>query len=116
MSCLSIIIPICEIIAQTLVSSATIKTLDTSDCMLLPKGLNDILDALCEGTAVTTLKLKGNNVSGPVVAHLGRVLACNNTLKRLHLEWNSVGSHADTFAAFCDGLAKNHNIEQLDLR
>ncbi|RLU17907.1 hypothetical protein DMN91_010146 [Ooceraea biroi] len=116
LSCLSIIIPVCEIIAQTLVSSATIKTLDMSDCMLLPKGLDGILDALCEGTAVTTLKLKGNNVNGPIVTHLGRVLACNNTLKRLHVEWNSMGAHADSFAAFCDGLTRNHNIEQLDLR
>ncbi|KAL6439945.1 hypothetical protein ACFW04_002957 [Cataglyphis niger] len=116
LSCLSIIIPVCEIIAQTLVSSSKIKTLDISDCMLLPKGLDSILNAFCEGTAVTILKLKGNNVNGPSVAQLGRVLAYNNTLKQLHIEWNSIGSHIDSFAAFCDGLTRNHNIEQLDLR
>ncbi|XP_014474741.1 PREDICTED: leucine-rich repeat-containing protein 45-like [Dinoponera quadriceps] len=116
LSCLSIMIPVCEIIARMLVSSHTIRTIDLSDCMLLSKGLASILDALCEGTTVTTLHLKGNNVNGPAVAQLGRVFACNNTLKRLHIEWNSVGSDADSFTAFCDGLAKNHNIEQLDLR
>ncbi|XP_029659766.1 leucine-rich repeat-containing protein 45-like isoform X1 [Formica exsecta] len=116
LSCLSIIIPVCKIIAQTLVSSSKIKTLDISDCMLLPKGLDSILNAFCEGTAVTTLKLKGNNVNGPSVAQLGRVLAYNNTLKQLHIEWNSIGLHIDSFASFCDGLTRNHNIEQLDLR
>ncbi|XP_029173570.1 leucine-rich repeat-containing protein 45-like isoform X2 [Nylanderia fulva] len=116
LSCLSIIIPVCKIIAQTLISSSTIKTLDISDCVLLPKGLDSILKAFCEGTAVTILKLKGNNVNGSSVAQLGRVLAYNNTLKQLHIEWNSVGSHIDSFAAFCDGLTRNHNIEQLDLR
>lgn len=84
--------------------------------MLLSKGLASILDALCEGTTVTTLHLKGNNVNGSVVAQLGKVFACNNTLKRLHIEWNSIGSDADSFIAFCDGLARNHNVEQLDLR
>ncbi|XP_032682026.1 leucine-rich repeat-containing protein 45-like [Odontomachus brunneus] len=116
LSCLSIMIPVCEIIARTLVSSHTIKTIDLSDCMLLSKGLASILDALCQGTTVTTLHLKGNNVNGPAVAQLGRVFACNNTLKRLHIEWNSIGSDANSFTAFCDGLVKNHNIEQLDLR
>ncbi|KMQ92235.1 leucine-rich repeat-containing protein 45 [Lasius niger] len=84
--------------------------------MLLPEGLDSILNAFCEGTAVTTLKLKGNNVNGPSVAQLGRVLAYNNTLKQLYIEWNSVGSHIDSFAVFCDGLTRNYNIEQLDLR
>lgn len=84
--------------------------------MLLPKGLDSILNAFCEGTAVTTLKLKGNNVNGSSVVQLGQVLAYNNTLKQLYIEWNSIGSHVDSFAAFCDGLTKNHNIEQVDLR
>lgn len=84
--------------------------------MLLPKGLDSILNAFCKGTVVTILKLKGNNVNGPLVAQLGRVLAYNNTLKQLYIEWNSIGSHIDSFAVFCDGLTKNHNIEQVDLR
>lgn len=116
LSGLSIMIPICEIIAQILASSQTINTIDLSDCMLLSKGLTSILDALCEGTAVTTLNLKGNNVSGFTVAQIGRVFVYNNTLKQLHIEWNSIGSDVESFATFCDGLGKNHNIEYLDLR
>lgn len=116
LSCLSIMIPVCEIIARTLVSSPTIKMIDLSDCMLLSRGLASILNALCEGTAVTSLNLRGNNISGLTVTQLSKVLACNNTLMRLHIEWNNIGLDLDSFATFCDGLAKNHNIEQLDLR
>lgn len=115
LSTLLIIMPICKIIAQILVSSITIRILDLSDCMLLPKGLASILDALCEGTTITTLNLKGNNMSGFAVAKLGQVFLCNNTLKQLNIEWNSIGSHTESFAVFCNGLARNHNIEEIDL-
>lgn len=109
-------VPICEIIGQVLSSSSAIKSIDLSDCMLLSKGIGFILNALCEGSNITSLNLKGNNINGPTVAQLGQVLVHNNTLKILNIEWNSVGSHVDSFVKFCDGLTKNHNIEELDLR
>lgn len=84
--------------------------------MLLSKGLGSILNALCEGSNITVLNLKGNNINGPSVAQLGQVLVHNNTLRVLNIEWNSLGSHVDSFTKFCDGLIKNYNIEELDLR
>ncbi|XP_012264971.2 leucine-rich repeat-containing protein 45-like [Athalia rosae] len=116
LSCISILVPLCEIIGQVLISSSAIKRIDLSDCMLLSKGLSCILNALCEGSNITSLNLKGNNINGPVIALLGQVLIHNNTLKQLNLEWNSVGSHVDSFTKFCEGLTKNHNIQELDLR
>ena len=116
LSCLSIIVPVCDILAQMLASSSSIKIVDLGDCMLLSKGLSSILNALCDGSSVTYLNLKGNSISGSVVEQLGQVFLRNNTLKILHLEWNSLGSNVESFSAFCDGLLKNHNIEELDLR
>ncbi|XP_015590670.1 leucine-rich repeat-containing protein 45 [Cephus cinctus] len=116
LSGLSIMIPVCEIISKMLASSSTIKSIDLSDCMLLSKGLTSILNALCEGSSVISLNLKGNNIYGSVVAQLGEVFIHNNTLKKLNIEWNSLGSDVDSFKKFCEGLSKNHNIEELDLR
>ncbi|XP_043472317.1 leucine-rich repeat-containing protein 45-like [Leptopilina heterotoma] len=116
LSCLSLIIPVCEVLSQMLASSSSIKHVDLSDCMLLPKGLNNILNALCDGSSVTNLNLKGNSISGPIAQQLGQVFLCNNTLKCLHLEWNSLGSNVESFSLLCDGLSKNHNIEEIDLK
>ena len=84
--------------------------------MLLAKGLCNILDALCEGSNITSLNLKGNNINGAVVAQLGKIFLHNNTLKQLSIEWNSLGTDTEAFAKFCEGLSMNHNIEELDLR
>lgn len=112
----SVIASICEVIAQVISSSSTIKMVDLSDCMLLAKGLSSIFKALCEGSTVLSLYLKGNNISGPLVEQLGEMLQRNSTLRIMHVEWNNLGSQVDCFAKFCDGLARNHYIEELDLR
>lgn len=116
LSCLSIIVPVCEILAQMLASSSSIKLVDLGDCMLLSKGLSSFLNALCDGSSITHLNLKGNSISGSTVEQLGQVFLLNNTLKILHLEWNSLGSNVECFSAFCEGLSKNHNLEELDLK
>lgn len=84
--------------------------------MLLSKGLSCILKSLHEGSSVTSIHLKGNNINGPLVEQLGNMLLHNNTLKVLHIEWNNLGSDIDSFTKFCEGLSKNHFIEELDLR
>ncbi|XP_039644727.1 leucine-rich repeat-containing protein 45 isoform X3 [Perca fluviatilis] len=47
---------------------------------------------------------------------LGKLLARNNTLRRLVLEWNALGVWDEAFSLFCDGLASNSVLTQLDLR
>lgn len=116
LSCMSVMIPICEAIAQMLASSTSIKSIDLSDCMLISKSLESILKAFCEGTSVTYLNLKGNNISGPITTLLGQVFLHNNTLTQLHMEWNSLGTDLESFASFCEGLTKNHNLQELNLR
>lgn len=113
---MSIVVPICGILARVLASSLTIRKVDLGDCMLLSKGLSSILGALCQGSNVTSLNLKGNNINGSAVGQLGKIFLRNNTLKELSLEWNSLGSNLEEFGKFCEGLAANHNVEELDLR
>ncbi|CAD6201210.1 GSCOCG00000016001-RA-CDS [Cotesia congregata] len=114
--CQSIVIPVCEIISRVLISSSTIKSVDLSDCMLITKGLSKLLESLRDGTNITTLNLKGNNISGLIASQLGEIFQHNNTLKRLYLQWNNIGSEVEAFDKFCQGLAMNYNIEELDLR
>jgi Ran GTPase-activating protein (RanGAP) involved in mRNA processing and transport len=84
--------------------------------MLIPKGSSYILKSLYEGSSISTLYLKGNNINGALVEQLGEMLLYNNTLKVMHIEWNNLGSQADFFSKFCDGLAKNNCLEEIDLR
>ncbi|KAF7993479.1 hypothetical protein HCN44_010074 [Aphidius gifuensis] len=112
----SIFVPVCEILCRVLSSSTSIKILDLSDCMLVPKGLCKILEALINGSNITTLHLKGNNISGPTVKLLGDIFYQNNTLKKLFIEWNSIGADTQSFSKFCNGLEANNSIEELDLR
>ncbi|XP_014235287.1 leucine-rich repeat-containing protein 45-like [Trichogramma pretiosum] len=112
----SIIAGLCDIIAQVLTSSSNIKVLDLSDCMLLSKGLTSIFKALSQGSSVHSLFLKGNNISGHLVDQLGELFLSNNTLKIVHIEWNNLGGQVQSFSKFCTGLARNHHIEELDLR
>ena len=84
--------------------------------MLISKGLSSILKAVSEGSSISSLYLKGNNISGQLVEQLGDMLLHNNTIKVMHVDWNNLGSQVDAFAKFCDGLAKNNCIEELDLK
>ena len=55
-------------------------------------------------------------MSGSCVVQLGDLLRANNNLLKLHLEWNCVGQHSESFAQFCSGLASNNSLESLNLR
>ncbi|XP_058796378.1 leucine-rich repeat-containing protein 45-like [Phymastichus coffea] len=112
----SVLANLCDVLAQVLSSSSSIKVLDLSDCMLLPKGLTRIFKALCGPSSVSSLYLRGNNIGGDLAEELGETLAKNNSVRVLHVEWNNLGSREDSFGKFCDGLARNHCVEELDLR
>ncbi|XP_011304767.1 leucine-rich repeat-containing protein 45-like [Fopius arisanus] len=114
--CQSIVLPVCEILGRVLSSSSTIRSVDLSDCMLISKGLSRIFEALTEGSALTALNLKGNNIAGAVVSQLGEIFHRNHTLRILNLEWNSLGTDTECFSKFCEGLSCNNSLEELDLR
>ncbi|XP_051522529.1 leucine-rich repeat-containing protein 45 isoform X3 [Myxocyprinus asiaticus] len=62
------------------------------------------------------LDLKGNNMRGTGAEALGQLLVRNKVLRRLVLEWNALGMWEEGFAIFCEGLASNISLTQLDLR
>ncbi|KAG7210268.1 hypothetical protein KM043_011815 [Ampulex compressa] len=115
-SCFFVITPIFEILAQILASSTSIKILDLRDCMMLPRGVYCILNALCEGSLITSLDLTGNHLCAAEVAEMGQVFVHNSTLKRVQLEWSNVGCSLESFSVFCRGLSQNHSVEELNLR
>lgn len=106
----------CEILAKVLISSTVFHDLNFTDCLLPPRGLASILKNLSHVSCLTFLDLKGNNISGSSIAKLGQMLSNNSSLKRINLEWNSLGLFPEQFKEFCSGLAQNSCLEDLDLQ
>uniref|UniRef100_A0A3B3Z646 Uncharacterized protein n=1 Tax=Periophthalmus magnuspinnatus TaxID=409849 RepID=A0A3B3Z646_9GOBI len=93
----------CSILSRTLHKNHSVTELLLSDCIL------------SEDTSLKVLDLKGNNLRAAGAEVLGRLLAQNNSLN-LVLEWNALGLWDEAFSLFCEGLASNSGLKQLDLR
>ncbi|XP_034427043.1 leucine-rich repeat-containing protein 45 isoform X1 [Hippoglossus hippoglossus] len=106
----------CSVLARAFQKDITFTDVSLSDCMLSEEGAKVLLTGLCGNTTVKILDLKGNNLKSAGVEVLGTLLACNKTLRRLVLEWNALGVWDEAFLAFCQGLASNSMLTQLDLR
>ena len=91
-------------------------TLDLADCCLTSDTINILLQGVARSQSIRTLFLSGNNMSGSCVVQLGDLLRANTNLSKLHLEWNCVGQHSESFAQLCSGLASNNCLESLNLR
>lgn len=66
---------------------------------------------------IKVLELRGNNIHGDGTNSLAKLLRQNISIKMLSLEWNSMGlmdTHA--FPAFCESIAINKSLTDLDLR
>uniref|UniRef100_A0A1B6HV01 Uncharacterized protein n=1 Tax=Homalodisca liturata TaxID=320908 RepID=A0A1B6HV01_9HEMI len=112
---MSVTSQMCDILCKVLIQSKDICRLNVSDCLLPPQGLSLIL-ATIHQTRIHTLQLKGNNIGGPAVYKLSRMLSLSKHIKNLGLEWNNLGLCSEGMAEFCSVLAANHNLEVLDLR
>ncbi|XP_060950373.1 leucine-rich repeat-containing protein 45 [Limanda limanda] len=106
----------CSVLARAFQKDITLTDVSLSDCMLSEEGAKVLLTGLCGNTTVKILDLKGNNLKSAGVEVLGTLLTCNKTLRRLVLEWNALGVWDEAFLAFCQGLASNSMLTQLDLR
>ncbi|KAK3928470.1 Leucine-rich repeat-containing protein 45 [Frankliniella fusca] len=106
----------CEILSKVLISTTVFHDLNFTDCLLPPRGLASILKSLSHVSCLKHLDLKGNNISGSSIAKLGQMLSNNSSLKRINLEWNSLGLFPEPFKEFCSGLSKNSCLEDLDLQ
>ncbi|CAF0860113.1 unnamed protein product [Adineta ricciae] len=88
-----------------------------NDCNLSSEALRAFLHGLVKNTTCRTLELKGNSIHGAGTEALAQVLRKNQTLQNLRLEWNQLGSmDTPAFASFCDALANNKALIELDLR
>uniref|UniRef100_A0AAQ5X2E6 Leucine rich repeat containing 45 n=1 Tax=Amphiprion ocellaris TaxID=80972 RepID=A0AAQ5X2E6_AMPOC len=86
----------CSVLARAFQKETMFTEVSLSDCMLSEEG--------------------GNNLRSTGAEMLGKLLARNKTLRRLVLEWNALGVWDEAFSLFCDGLASNTSMKQLDLR
>uniref|UniRef100_A0A3Q4ABK4 Uncharacterized protein n=1 Tax=Mola mola TaxID=94237 RepID=A0A3Q4ABK4_MOLML len=104
----------CCVLAQAFRNDTVFIEVSFSDCMLSEEA-QVLLTGLFENTTIKVLDLKGNNLRSKGAEVLGKLLARNKTL-RLVLEWNALGEWDEAFSLFCEGLASNNVLTQLDLR
>ncbi|XP_060719872.1 leucine-rich repeat-containing protein 45 isoform X2 [Tachysurus vachellii] len=112
----SLTVESCSMLGKALQNDTLFTQLILSDCMLSEEGTKLLLKGLCSNTTVKLLDLKGNNLRGAGAEALGKLLVRNKTLQRLVLEWNALGMWDEGFSVFCEGLASNNSLIQLDLR
>ncbi|XP_059386364.1 leucine-rich repeat-containing protein 45 [Carassius carassius] len=112
----SITVDTCSVLGRVLQNDTVFTEILLSDCMLSEEGVKLLLNGLCSNTTVKVLDLKGNNMRGTGAEALGQLLVRNKMLRRLVLEWNALGMWEEGFAVFCEGLASNASLAQLDLR
>uniref|UniRef100_UPI0037E7B4B7 leucine-rich repeat-containing protein 45 n=1 Tax=Semicossyphus pulcher TaxID=241346 RepID=UPI0037E7B4B7 len=106
----------CSVLARAFQNDTVFTEVSLSDCMLSEEGAKVLLAGFFSNTTVKVLDLKGNNLRSQGAEVLGKLLARNKTLRRLVLEWNALGVWDEAFSLFCDGLASNSVLTQLDLR
>lgn len=106
----------CSVLARAFQKDLIFTEVSLSDCMLSEEGAKVLLTGLFGNTTVKVLDLKGNNLRSTGAEVLGKLLVHNKTLRRLVLEWNALGVWGEAFSLFCDGLACNTVLTQLDLR
>uniref|UniRef100_A0A8C7FCN5 Leucine rich repeat containing 45 n=1 Tax=Oncorhynchus kisutch TaxID=8019 RepID=A0A8C7FCN5_ONCKI len=88
----SLSVDTCAVLGRVLHKDTLFTELALSDCMLTEEGISTGAEAL------------------------GKLLVRNKTLCRLVLEWNALGMWEEAFSVFCEGLATNACLTQLDLR
>eukprot|EP00069_Balaena_mysticetus_P017897 bmy_02240T0 len=112
----SLTVDTCRALGKLLQKEALLTELILSDCMLSEEGAVLLLQGLCVNTIVRFLDLKGNNLRAAGAEALAKLLRQNKSIQSLTLEWNSLGTWEEAFAAFCGALAANGTLQQLDLR
>ncbi|XP_077357809.1 leucine-rich repeat-containing protein 45 isoform X2 [Festucalex cinctus] len=106
----------CALLARVFQKDTFFSEVSLSDCMLGDEGAKAFLTGLFYNTTLKVLDLKGNNLKSSGAEVLGKLLARNNTLTRLVLDWNALGVWEEAFAVFCEGLGPNTALTHLDLR
>ncbi|XP_018616965.2 leucine-rich repeat-containing protein 45 isoform X1 [Scleropages formosus] len=112
----SLSVDTCAVLGRVLQKDTLFTEVVLSDCMLSEEGTKLLLSGLCSNATIKILDLKGNNIRGTGAEAVGKMLVHNKTLRRLTLEWNALGVWDEAFSIFCEGLASNSCLAQLDLR
>lgn len=78
---LSVTSQTCEILSKVLTQSKDIVKLNASDCLLPPQGLAVLLSVM-HLTNLHSLQLRGNNIGGPSVYKLSKMLTRSSNIKK----------------------------------
>ncbi|XP_013399235.1 leucine-rich repeat-containing protein 45 isoform X1 [Lingula anatina] len=106
----------CTVLGKVLATDHTFTEIKLADCMLNEDAVKSLAYGLAENVVCKRLDLKGNNVRGTGTEALARMLRHNKSLTSLCLEWNAMGMIDNSFGTFCEALAVNTTLKELDLR
>ncbi|CAF2111165.1 unnamed protein product [Rotaria magnacalcarata] len=107
----------CSILGKILTHDFIFTSIQLNDCNLSSDALSALLHGLMTNATCKILELKGNGIQGSGTEALSKVLRKNQTIRTLRLEWNQIGSmNSPAFSIFCDALADNKALIDLDLR
>ena len=87
--------------------------LNLSDSFIGDEGCDLVARYLRDNPGTQALELRGNNITGDGVIRLAPAFHSGCTIKRLSLEWNTIGNGT---AAVYDLLIDNTSVTSLDLR
>uniref|UniRef100_A0A663DQT0 Leucine rich repeat containing 45 n=1 Tax=Aquila chrysaetos chrysaetos TaxID=223781 RepID=A0A663DQT0_AQUCH len=99
----------CGALGRLLPGAAPFAEVALGDCGLSEEGGRGPSDHL-------GLLFQGNNLRTVGAEALGKLLRQNKSIRRLILEWNSLGVWEEGFSFFCQGLGANNFLQRLDLR
>jgi|GEM_PF-4019847 len=103
-------------IAQTLIQSATLKSLSLHFIQIGVKGAQGITQALIQNTTLTSLKINSSTLNNNKIADLGakyivQALIQNTILMLLELDDNEIGN--DTLQSIHGLLTRNKNLNHI---
>ncbi|WP_052236381.1 DUF294 nucleotidyltransferase-like domain-containing protein [Candidatus Protochlamydia amoebophila] len=102
-----------EVIAQSLASNTTLKSLNLGYNQIGDQGAEAIAQSLASNTTLETLGLNNNQISDRGAKAISKALASNNTLETLYLEYNLISDEGAE--AIAQALASNTILRKLFL-
>ncbi|XP_072167747.1 leucine-rich repeat-containing protein 45-like [Diadema setosum] len=116
LSTISLTAQTCSVLGSALATNHSFQEVRLADCMIGDEGAKPLLHGLCSNASVRALDLKGNNLRSGSSDSVGKLLRQNHTIRRLCLEWNSLGLDGARFGVVAEGLSANNSLEVFDLR
>lgn len=105
-----------SVLSRLLSSQANSPRLTLTDCFIGDQGLKLVIPFLADHPNISTLELKGNNISPAGFGELCNFLKFHHKLTSLICEWNNIGLEELGMQSLLSLVQYNKNLVHVDLR